>query len=156
MPICTFAFRKGYIPKKGCYLRLTDFRGGMEVQRKKTLEAISNHGCSYYFEQCSENFAKIPGSPVAYWMSEAFISAYSCKKVSDYGFARCGLQTGNNDLFLKLWQEVSHSDIAFNMSSKKQYLKTGKKWTPQIKGGSYRKWYGNDYYIINWQVIEFY
>ena len=150
VPICTFAFRKGYIPKKGCYLRLTDFRGGMEVQRKKTLEAISNHGCSYYFEQCSENFAKIPGSPVAYWMSEAFISAYSCKKVSDYGFARCGLQTGNNDLFLKLWQEVSHSDIAFNMSSKKQYLKTGKKWTPQIKGGSYRKWYGNFDYVVNW------
>ena len=151
VPICTFAFRKGYIAKKGCYLRLTDFRGGMEVQRQKTLEAINNHKCAYYFEQYSGNFAKIPGAPVAYWMSEIFISAYSCKKVSDYGFARSGLQTGNNDLFLKLWQEVSHSDIAFNMSSKKQYLKTGKKWTPQIKGGSYRKWYGNFDYVVNWK-----
>ena len=151
VPICTFAFRKGYIAKRGCYLRLTDFRGGMEVQRQKTLEAINNHNCGYYFEQCSDNFAKIPGSPVAYWMSEAFISAYSCKTVSDYGFARSGLQTGNNDLFLKLWQEVSHSDIAFNMSSKKQYLKTGRKWTPQIKGGSYRKWYGNYDYVVNWK-----
>ena len=65
VPICTFAFRKGYIAKKGCYLRLTDFRGGMEVQRQKTLEGINNHNCGYYFEQCSDNFAKIPGSPVA-------------------------------------------------------------------------------------------
>lgn len=103
------------------------------------------------FKSSQSNFSKIPGSPVAYWMSEAFISAYSCKKVSDYGFARSGLQTGNNDLFLKLWQEVSHSDIAFNMSSKKQYLKTGRKWTPQIKGGSYRKWYGNYDYVVNWK-----
>ena len=103
------------------------------------------------FKSSQSNFSKIPGSPVAYWVSEAFISAYSCKKVSDYGFARSGLQTGNNDLFLKLWQEVSHSDIAFNMSSKKQYLKTGRKWTPQIKGGSYRKWYGNYDYVVNWK-----
>ena len=66
VPICTFAFRKGYIPKKGCYLRLTDFRGGMEVQRQKTLGAVNNHNCGYYFEQYSDNFAKIPGAPVAY------------------------------------------------------------------------------------------
>lgn len=129
---------------KGVYCRLID----PTTQQGK--EDLFLSGDSRY-ESSQSNFSKIPGSPVAYWMSEAFISAYSCKKVSDYGFARSGLQTGNNDLFLKLWQEVSHSDIAFNMSSKKQYLKTGRKWTPQIKGGSYRKWYGNYDYVVNWK-----
>lgn len=151
VPICTFAFKKGYVPKKGCYLRLTDFRGGMEVQRKKSLEAINNHACGFYYEQCADNFAKIPGSPVAYWMSKAFIGAYTHKKIGEYGFARSGLQTGNNDLFLKLWQEISVSNIAFNMISKKQYLELGKTWTPQIKGGAYRKWYGNFDYVVNWK-----
>ena len=148
--VCAFVL-SNWKNEKGLYIRLEDFKGGMEVQRKRVKEALSNPDCGFFYESSQSNFSKIPGSPVAYWMSEAFISAYSCKKVSDYGFARSGLQTGNNDLFLKLWQEVSHSDIAFNMSSKKQYLKTGRKWTPQIKGGSYRKWYGNYDYVVNWK-----
>ena len=129
---------------KGTYCRL------IEPTSQQGKEEMFLAGENRYIANQAD-FGKVPGSPVAYWMSEAFISAYSCKKVSDYGFARSGLQTGNNDLFLKLWQEVSHSDIAFNMSSKKQYLKTGRKWTPQIKGGSYRKWYGNYDYVVNWK-----
>lgn len=135
--------------------RLENYRGTYhQIKLEDIVDGIPTEfpAMKNRFAQTSQsNFSKIPGSPVAYWMSEAFISAYSCKKVSDYGFARSGLQTGNNDLFLKLWQEVSHSDIAFNMSSKKQYLKTGRKWTPQIKGGSYRKWYGNYDYVVNWK-----
>lgn len=114
--------------------RLENYRGTYhQIKLEDIVDGIPTEfpAMKNRFAQTSQsNFSKIPGSPVAYWMSEAFISAYSCKKVSDYGFARSGLQTGNNDLFLKLWQEVSHSDIAFNMSSKKQYLKTGRKWTP--------------------------
>ena len=53
VPVCTFAFKNSYINKKGCYLRLVDFRGGMEIQRQKTLEAISNHNCGFYYEQCT-------------------------------------------------------------------------------------------------------
>lgn len=151
VPICTYVFRKGYIPKRGCYLRLTDFRGGMETQRRKTLEAVENHQCGYYFEQCTDNFVKIPSRPVAYWMSNNFVNAYTHNKLSDYGFARSGLQTGNNELFLRLWQEVDISNIAFGMLSKQQYLDTKKKWVPQIKGGSYRKWYGNFDYVVNWE-----
>lgn len=152
VPVCTFAFKNSYINKKGCYLRLVDFRGGMEVQRQKTLEAISNHNCGFYYEQCSDNFAKIPEAPVAYWVSENFIKAYESKKISNYGFARSGLQTGNNDLFLKFWQEVSWKKIGFGMKSKSQYLKSTYKWVSQIKGGEYRKWYGNFDYVVNWEL----
>ena len=98
-----------------------------------------------------ENFSKIPGMPVAYWVSENFVRAFENPTLGNVGNARSGLQTGNNDLYLKYWQEVSFDNIAFNMSNKQQYLDTGRKWTPQIKGGDYRKWYGNFDYIVNWK-----
>lgn len=151
VPVCTFIFQNRHVQKKGCYLRLVDFRGGMEVQRQKTLEAITNHDCGFYYEQSTENFSKIPGSPVAYWVSENFIGAYCQKNISDYGFARSGLQTGNNDLFLKFWQEVDVNNIAFGMRDKSEYLESQRKWTPQIKGGDFRKWYGNFDYVVNWE-----
>ena len=151
VPVCTFAFRNSHISKKGCYLRLVDFRGGMEVQRQKTLEAIANHNCGFYYEQNTDNFSKIPGSPVAYWLSSAVIAPYQEKTISDYGYARSGLQTGNNDLFLKYWDEVDFNKIAFGMKSKQQFIASKRKWTPQIKGGEYRKWYGNFDYIVNWE-----
>ena len=98
-----------------------------------------------------ENFEKIPGMPIAYWVSEKFVSAYSNKTIANYGFAKSGLQTGNNDLFLKQWYEVSLCNIAFEMCSKERYLLSEKKWTPQIKGGEYRKWYRNFDYVVNWE-----
>lgn len=151
VPICTFVLNNSHVDKKGCYLRLTDFRGGMEVQRQKTLEAISNLDCGYYYEQYAKQYEKIPGSPVAYWVSEEFIDGYLFPQVSYYGSAKSGLQTGDNDRFLRYWQEVSNDKIAFNMKSKEEYLDCNKKWAPQIKGGNYRKWYGNFDYIVNWE-----
>ena len=94
VPVCTFAFLNSPIKgKKGCYFRLTDFRGGMEVQRQKTLEAIENHDCGFYFEQSSDNFSKIPGAPVAYWVSEVFIKTFRMRKVDDYIVTREGMAT---------------------------------------------------------------
>ena len=84
-------------------------------------------------------------------MSENFVRAFEGKTLANLGNARSGLQTGNNDLYLKYWQEVSIDKIAFHMHNKKEYLDSHKKWTPQIKGGDYRKWYGNFDYIVNWE-----
>ena len=99
----------------------------------------------------SANFSKIPGSPIAYWVSKEFIKGYEYNALAQYGFARSGLQTGNNDKFLRYWYEVHFLSIAFGMNSKSEFLDTGLKWTPQIKGGNYRKWYGNFDYIVNWE-----
>ena len=151
VPVCTFSFSNYHTNKKGCYLRLTEFRGGMEVQRKKTLEAIRNHNCGFYYEQSMNNVSKIPGAPVAYWVSENFIRAFDKGTLNDIGKARSGLQTGNNDLYLKFWQEVCWDKIAFKMHTKKEFFTSQKKWLPQIKGGEYRKWYGNFDYIVNWE-----
>lgn len=151
VPICTFVLKNSYVDKKGCYLRLTDFRGGMEVQRQKTLEAISNLDCGYYYEQYAKQYAKIPGSPVAYWVSDAFIHVFEDKKLLDYGKTCQGLATADNNRFLRLWFECCEKNIYWNCANHNQSLKSVKKWYPCTKGGSYRKWYGNFDYVVNWQ-----
>lgn len=151
VPICTFAFRKGYIAKKGCYLRLTDFRGGMEVQRQKTLEAINNHNCGYYFEQYSDNFVKIPGSPVAYWVSEKFTNMYKQTSIAQIATTREGMTTADNDQFVRLWEEVNSEHIAFGCTTSFEAQKTNRRWFPYAKGGDFRKWYGNSWYVVDWQ-----
>ena len=119
-----------------------------DIKDDKPIEfPIKNNRLAYI---AMDRFEKIPGKPIAYWISNSIIKAYSSKKLSDIGYARSGLQTGNNDLFLKQWFEVNVNNIAFNMRNKKEYLSSNKKWVPQIKGGSFRKWYGNFDYVVNW------
>lgn len=143
VPVCTFAFKNSYINKKGCYLRLVDFRGGMEVQRQKTLEAISNHNCGFYYEQCSDNFAKIPGAPVAYWVSEKLANAFSSSLLYKYAACCTGMQTGNNDAYVRCWYEVNISETTIINRESAKYQKYN-------CGGESRKWYGNHIKIVNW------
>jgi len=152
VPICTFAFRKGYIAKKGCYLRLTDFRGGMEVQRQKTLEAINNHNCGYYFEQYSDNFAKIPGSPVAYWVSEKVRDAFANNPmIDDVLETRNGMSTTNNNLFLRCWFEISLLKCGLGDFTRQSAKQSKRKWFRYNKGGEFRRWFGNNDYVVNWE-----
>ena len=151
VPVCTFVFRNSYVKsKKGSYIRLVDFRGGMEVQRQKTLEAISNYDCGFYYEQTTDNFTKIPGYPVAYWVSEKMLDIYeSGITLGDKYKTITGSSTGENATFLRLWQEVSTIKVGFHLRS--SYDGLGYKWIPCNKGGAFRRWYGNNEYIINWE-----
>ena len=133
---------------RGSYRRLFEKQVAVDSIEEKEQKFFSGKGA---FVGVQENFAKIPGSPVAYWVSENFLAAYSQKTLSEYGFAKSGLQTGQNDLFLKYWHEVSVHNIAFGMHTKEEYLASERKWAPQIKGGDYRKWYGNFDYVVNWE-----
>ena len=151
VPVCTFAFQNRHVQKKGCYLRLVDFRGGMEVQRQKTLEAIENHNCGFYYEQSTDNFSKIPGSPVAYWVSEKTIASFEKGILADVADTKQGFATGDNNRFLKFWQEVDWNTVGLNYSSRELAKESFKKWFPTNKGGSYRKWYGNNIYLANWK-----
>lgn len=151
VPNCSFVLKNGKATENGLYFKLSDFKGGMEIQKQKVLEALANKNCGYFYETDQSNFSKIPGSPVAYWVSENFIRAYQSKTIIDYGVARSGLQTGDNNRFLKFWQELNYNTIAFGMKNKQEYLLSKRKWTPQIKGGGYRKWYGNFDYVVNWE-----
>ena len=144
VPVCTFAFRNRHVQKKGCYLRLVDFRGGMEVQRQKTLEAIKNHNCGFYYEQSADNFSKIPGNPVAYWVTSEVYKCFDKGLLGQFATTKQGFKTGDNNRFLRLWYEADFSKTSFNGE-------TTKKWFPCTKGGEYRKWYGNFEYIVNWE-----
>lgn len=153
VPICTFVFKNSYVDKNGCYLRLTEFRGGMEVQRQKALEAINNHKCGFYYEQNADNFLKIFGSPVAFWISQQMFEIFSKGfPLESYGPVRSGLQTSDNKRFLRLWFEVANTNIAYGCLSHNESFFRTEKWYPHTKGGEFRKWYGNIEYVLNWKT----
>lgn len=130
---------------KGAYVRLVDIIGS-EPKRLKLLEAIQNPGCGYFYRADATTFHDIPGSPIAYWASGNFISMLSTSKtIADYSTVVTGLTTGDNPHFLRAWWEVSH-----NKTSLGELCNPTKKWIPCLKGGQFRKWYGNNALVINW------
>lgn len=142
VPVCTLTFRNGHVSKKGVYLRLTDFRGGMEVQRQRTLEAIYNHNCGYYFETNSDNFSKIPGAPIAYWVSEKVYQIFDGDCIENHFFVKAGICTGKNDTFILNWHEVDINKSSLRASDYR--------YTPHNKGGEFRRWYGNREYFLKY------
>ena len=136
---------RGYIAS---FRRLFNKPGEVENVKVREQAFLSGKGC-YYAQQ--DNFSKIPGAPVAYWASEAAIRCFqSPKNINNSAYPRQGLATGNNDVFLRMWNEVNICDIVFNASSKEEFFETGKKYIPYNKGGAYRKWFAD----IGW-VIRF-
>ena len=151
VPIDTFVL-KNSDDKVGTYLRLSNFKGGMAVQEQKVLEAISDSTVKYLYHTDQSNFDKIPGSPIAYWASENLINDFEKgTSLGEVVQAKVGLQTGDNKRFLRQWFEVGIDNISVDSHSIKDSVESGKKWFPYNKGGSYRKWYGNYDYVVNWQ-----
>ena len=151
VPIDTFVL-KNADDKIGTYLRLSNFKGGMIVQEQKVLEVISDPTVKYLYHTDQSNFNKIPGSPIAYWASENLINDFEKgTSLGEVVQAKVGLQTGDNKRFLRQWFEVGIDNISFDSHSIKDSVESGKKWFPYNKGGSYRKWYGNYDYVVNWQ-----
>ncbi|ODV49076.1 type II restriction/modification system DNA methylase subunit YeeA [Methanohalophilus euhalobius] len=148
VPICTFTAKNVHLPNyKGGYVRLSDFRGAIN-QAPKALEAIKNPECSWFYTASAADFKKIPGSPIAYWMSEKQKKLFIHEPLKKYATFKEGITTANNDLFLRLWSEVKISDITFNSSESNSSLF----WVPYNKGGTFRKWFGNNYYIVDWRI----
>lgn len=98
--ICTFVLRNKKSTVPGIYYRLEDFKGDMEVQKQKVLEANQNKDCRYFYETVATNFSKIPGSPIAYWISKCFTDIYENIPLSEIVDVKTGLQTGHNDKYL--------------------------------------------------------
>ncbi len=135
---------------KGTYFRLVDIVGS-DPKREKLLEAISNPTCGWFYRTDASTFHDIPGSPIAYWASEAVHSAFRGDLLAEQIPVKKGLDTGNNDRFLRLWFETSLNKIGLCFSSSEEFNTAEKKWAPHDKGGDFRKWYGNNEWIINWE-----
>ena len=104
------------------------------------------------FAQVStDNFSKIPGSPVAYWASKTVLELFEQKCIDNYVLFRQGMATSDNNRFLRLWYEVLLTKENFNATDLRDAEQSNKKWFAYNKGGEYRKWYGNAEYVVNWE-----
>ncbi len=152
VPICSFVLKNGKATVNGLYFKLSDFKGGMEVQKQKVLEALANKNCGYFYEADQSNFSKIPGSPVAYWASRQLVYDFqNGVLLGNVAKPRQGMATTNNNLFLRLWSEVNCHSMFLHAMNKEEALNSRCKWFPYNKGGDFRKWYGNNDYLVNWE-----
>lgn len=146
VPICTFVLRNDNDINKSLCFRLSDFKGGMEVQKQKVLEALADKSCGYYYETDQTNFSKIPGSPIAYWVSANTLSTYENKLLEEFMDCKSGIMTGS-DTYIKHWHEVSLRNIKFDCKTADDM--ENYKWFPLNSGGEFRKWYGNNTKVVN-------
>lgn len=151
VPICTFTYHNSHIDGyKGGYVRLADFTGPT-VQAPKALEAIQNPDCGWFYRRNADTFKQIPGTPIAYWASDALLDAFTNKeKLGLFAKPQVGLQTSDNDRFLRYWFECSLGDMSVACNSAESSLSLDAKWYPHNKGGSFRKWYGNRDHVIEY------
>jgi len=151
VPICTFILNNTNNNQNGIYFRLTDYKGGMERQKDKYIEILNEYNSKNKFDKNINEFKKIPAYTIAYWINENTINNFERKKaIKDYVKSSVGIQTGDNDKFLHYWWEISYNDILFGINDTKDTFQN-KKWFPYNKGGEYRKWFGNDEYVIDWK-----
>lgn len=149
VPICSFVLKNGRATEKALCFRLSDFKGGMEVQKQKVLEAIENKKCGYFYEAGQNDFRRIPGSPLAYWATEAITEVFqNSKLLTEIANPRQGLITGDVNRFVRKWYECSLTNL--NLSAKISDPQRIGKWFPYCNGGAYRKWYGNNDDVVNW------
>src|SRR5690554_3390762 len=133
----SFTFLNAKPTYKGSYIRLVDYENS-ELKRNKTLEAIQNPQCGWFYTAYQKDFEKIPGSPIGYWVSENVINCFKNNSLGDvYAHVKQGISTSNQPRFERFIWEVSNS-------------KKDVKWFKFNSGGSFRKWFGNEEIFFNW------
>ncbi|MFR1543892.1 BREX-1 system adenine-specific DNA-methyltransferase PglX [Lacticaseibacillus paracasei] len=152
VPINTFVLKNDMsADSTGTYLKLSDFKGGMEVQKRYVLKAIADPSVSYLYRTKQTNFEKIPGSPIVYQNTDRVIAIFQNTALGHYACPRLGMATADNSKFLRMWFEISINNIGFNMSNRKEAKDSHLRWFPYEKGGDYCKWYGNHLLVVDWQ-----
>lgn len=134
----------------GIYRRL--FVKQSEVASVEELENRFHDSDYGLYTVDQEEFLRLPGYPIGYWISpamrKAFIHLDRVEKIAD---ARIGMATGKNELYIRAWFEVALDRLGFNFRSREEARISGRKWFPHAKGGEFRKWYGNSEYVVNWE-----
>jgi len=148
VPICTFCICKDVPWMKGKYISLENFYGADE-QKLKVIEALSSESCSYLYVASAKNFCKLSTAPLAYKATKKAVDNFDNPALGDYVSAMKGLDTCDNDRFVREWYEVLFQNIGFGIESTKNTC--NHKWFPYAKGGGYRKWYGFLSKVVNWQ-----
>lgn len=137
---------KGY---EGSYFKLNH---RIPEKAGALLEAIGNPDCGWFYRRDAETFKQIPGTPIAYWASDALLDAFAnAKQLNEFGKPRQGLATGENARFVREWWEVDDQKSSYSCCSLEESVSSACKWFPYNKGGDFRKWYGNNEFVINWE-----
>jgi hypothetical protein len=128
--------------RKGVFRRL--FTRHVEVRKPEVIQEIFLDKAFQRYTASNEDFEKIPGRPIAYWVPDNIRDLFLEKPVRDYFELEFGIKTGDNDAYLRLWHEVAERDTNIRPAGKSHFIKHN-------KGGEYRKWYGNGQHVINWK-----
>lgn len=136
--VCAFVIRNKHVAGyRGGYIRLNDF-DHWSLQEGKTLEAIKNPDCGWFYRRDAETFRQIPGTPIAYWLGSGLLAAFeNGGSFNSVAHPKVGMQTSNNEKYLRLWHETDYRPS-----------RSDKKWIKYLKGGDYRKWYGNLEWVL--------
>lgn len=139
----SFVMRKSHIAEyKGTYCRLIE----PTTQKGKEEMYLAGENC---YTAVQDNFTKIPGSPVAYWVSNKVMEIYLNNQIlGEIADVRHGLSTGKNEVFVRLWTEINWNKVNKSISKREQISECSAKWYPYNKGGEFRKWYGNADYVL--------
>ena len=105
----------------------------------------------YYRETKQRVFLTIPNEPVAYWVPKSILNSFNKRKIGDVEYPKQGLSTADNNRFLRLWFEIDKNKMSTDCQSNEEAIRSKKKWFPFNKGGDFRRWYGNNDYVINWE-----
>jgi hypothetical protein len=145
-----FVIRNSLIDKyKGEYRKLFKKQGAVESLEQKELYFFNKELC--YIAQ-KEDFEKISSLQIAYWLSDNMKNIFLSKEnISSIAEPRLGMATADNDNFLRLWHEVDYNNLGIGYKNREDANLSEKRWFPYNKGGNYRKWYGNNYYVVNWK-----
>jgi len=150
VPLVTFVVKNCFQDIKGVYVDL-GYLGSAESQPIKLKEAIKNTDCGYLYYAKAADFAKIPGSAIAYWASKKVIKLFEeSSPLHSIAVPRAGMITSNNYKFIRLWHEIYFNQLGLQFEDKNNASKSLYKWFPYQKGGEFRRWYGNLEYVVNW------
>ncbi|MDZ4847860.1 MAG: BREX-1 system adenine-specific DNA-methyltransferase PglX, partial [Pirellulaceae bacterium] len=151
--LCAYVFENEIANPRaqGSFIRLVNFKRENEMAIK-ALEAIQHPDCKWIYSACAQDFTKIPGNPIAYWLGEKARNSFRLfDDLSKHGEPRLGMATGNNETYVRLWQEVSLQTIGFGFTTRVAARNASDKiWFPYNKGGAFRRWYGNNEHVVNW------
>ncbi len=139
---------------KGIYYRLVDGKNCADKEQLFLANKDGNEdGNRIYYPNVEQmNFEKIPGAPIGYWVSPKIQEIFTSNLALSAVASPCvGLQTADNARFLRLWFEPSYSRIGFDCKNAALAARSQKKWFPTTKGGTFRRWFGNMYYVVNWE-----
>ena len=143
--IVAWVNRNSRTHKKMTAIRLVDYCYGRRDEKEPKFFNPANR-----YTATTDNFSKIPGCPVAYWVSESMLKAFEGKKIEKISEVITGMTIGDNNLYLRLWYEINHHKISIGKGSMNEVDISSSFWIPYSKGGTRRNWYGNNEYVVNW------